>query len=318
MNILRQPPFPLSVTYDGLTPEETYLMQIYNDHTALMDEIDVVADSSGVVTQDLPVGYSKYDDTYSLYIYSLDELGEPDNAVVIDTLYIYRPYSDPYSLASTDGEVEEYIRLERLAREIVDAFTDGFYYTSTKFETTGLGIDYLPVPKRINKINYVYENNELVYSRFNSEETVKNYYITPDYTAITIATGTGYNRYESKPQTLPIAASDSYQLYGDDYDAVQALTMSKGPAMFPKGADYIVYGEFGWPVVPQDIKDAMAMLVDDIKCNRLSYVNRYMKEYETDQFKIKLSDISWSGTGNLLVDRILKKYRQPINRLGVI
>ena len=117
---------------------------------------------------------------------------------------------------------------------------------------------------------------------------------------------------------MPIAASDSFMLYGDDYDAVQALTEVKGAAMFPRDWDYTVYGEWGWPVVPQDIRDATKMLMDDMKCGKLTHIQKYVTEYQTDQFKIKYSDLSLRGTGNLLVDKILENYSIPIYRLGVL
>ena len=88
--------------------------------------------------------------------------------------------------------------------------------------------------------------------------------------------------------------------------------------MFPKDWDYVVYGEFGWPVVPQDIKDATRMLIEDLRCGKLTYINKYIAEYETDQFKVKYSDMSLKGSGNLLVDKILQNYSIPIYRLGVL
>jgi hypothetical protein len=71
-------------------------------------------------------------------------------------------------------------------------------------------------------------------------------------------------------------------------------------------------------VVPQDIKDATNMLIEDIKCGKLSYVTKYISEYETDQFRVKYNDLALKGSGNLLVDRILQNYSIPIYRIGVL
>ena len=107
-------------------------------------------------------------------------------------------------------------------------------------------------------------------------------------------------------------------LYGDNYDQEASLTQTRGASIFPKDWDYTVYGEFGWPVVPQDIKDATKMLIQDIECGNLSYVKKYITEYETDQFRVKYSDLSLKGSGNLLVDRILQSYSIPFYRIGVL
>lgn len=318
MDILRQTPFPLQVSYDGLDPSTDYILEIYDDHTNTVESNVVTTDGSGSITYDLTGDFEKFDDTYSLYIYTMDLNDDPDETVIIDSLYIYRPYINPLSLAETSGEEEEYIMLEKTARQIIDTLVGGFYYQKGEVETVGLGADFLPLPKRANKINVVYENNIKVYDRIDPISGQYTYYITPDKSAMTIAVGQEYNRLQSRQVRLPVAASDSFMLYGDDYDAVQALTEIKGPAMFPKDWDYVVYGEWGWAVVPQDIKDATRMLINDLKCNSLSYVNRYITEYQTDQFRIKYADLSTQGTGNLIVDKILQAYSVPIYKLGVI
>jgi hypothetical protein len=267
---------------------------------------------------ELPTTFEKYDETYSLYIYTLDVDDEPDETVVIDNLYIYRPYINPLTLADIECDQEEYINLERTARQIINTLVGGFYYTKGEVETVGLGADYLPLPKRANKINAVYENNQKVYDRIDPITGQYTYVLSPDKTSMTISVSGNYNRQQSKPVSLPVGASDSFMLYGDDYDQVLALTEIKGPSLFPKDWDYTVYGEWGWPVVPQDIKDATKMLMDDMKCGKLSYIQKYVTEYETDQFRVKYSDLSIRGTGNLLVDKILENYSIPIYRLGVI
>lgn len=318
MDILRQPPFPIQISYEDLTPDTEYLLEIYDDHTnTLLSEV-VESNGSGVVEYNLPTKFEKYDDTYALYIYTLDLNDEPDETVVIDSLYINRPYINPYSLAETPGEEEEYIVLERTARQIIDTLVGGFYYNSGEIETVGLGADYLPLTKRANKINQVYENNIKIYDRINPIDGQYEYIITPDKSAMTININGEYNRLQSKQVHLPIAASDSFMLYGDDYDAVQALTEIKGAGLFPKDWDYTVYGEWGWAVVPQDIKNATRLLINDLKCNNLAYVNKYITEYQTDQFRVKYSDIATEGTGNLIVDKILQAYAIPLYKLGVI
>ena len=318
MNLLRQPPFPLTITYDGLDTNTEYALEIYDDHAFLKLSVTVTSNSLGEITYDLPSDFEKYDETYSLYVYTLNELLEPDETVIVDNLYIYRPYVNPLALADLECDEEEYIALERMARQIIDTLVGGFYYNSSEAELTGLGADYLPLPKRVNRINQVYENNVKVYDRIDPIDGQYTYILSPDKTALTIQVSGDYNRQQSKPTSLPVGASDSFMLYGDDYDQVLSLTEIKGASLFPKDWDYTIYAEWGWPVVPQDIKDAATMLINDLKCGKLSYVQKYVTEYQTDQFKVKYSDLSLRGTGNLLVDKILEGYSIPIYRLGVI
>jgi hypothetical protein len=317
MNILRQPPFPLEVSYSELEESTDYILEIYDDHTNLVISEVVTSNGSGEINYQLPQEFEKFDETYSLYVYTIED-DFPDQTVVIDTLYIYRPYINPLTLTDDTCDQEEYINLERTARQIIDTLVGGFYYYSSEVEASGLGADFLPLPRRSNRINQVYENNVKVYDRLDPINGQYTYIITPDKTALTIQVSETYNRLQSKSVHLPVAASDSFMLYGDDYDQIMALTQIEGPSMFPKDWDYVVYGEFGWPVVPQDIKDATKMLIEDLKCGKLTYINKYITEYQTDQFKVKYSDMSLKGSGNLLVDKILQNYSIPIYRLGVL
>lgn len=319
MDILRQTPFPFEISYTDLDPNTDYLLEIHDDRTETIISEGVTSNGSGVVEYTLSGDFEKFDESYSLYIYSLNIDDEPDQTVVIDNLYIYRPYVNPLFLAETPGEEEEYILLERTARQMIDVITGGFYYTSGEFVALGQGTDYLVFNKRANRINSVYENNVKVYDRINPIDGQHTYFITPDKTAMTISVnGQEYNRLQSKEVRLPLAASDSFMFYGDDYDAVQALTEIKGASMFPKDWDYLVYGEWGWPVVPQDIRDATKMLINDLKCNNISYTQKYISEYQTDQFRVKYSELATRGTGNLLVDKILEPYSAPLYTIGVL
>jgi hypothetical protein len=76
--------------------------------------------------------------------------------------------------------------------------------------------------------------------------------------------------------------------------------------------------EVGYPVVPIDIQDATRLLIDDIKCGKLDYYKRYVKNYSTDQFKIEYDKRMMEGTGNIIVDKILSKYVNSITRPGVL
>jgi hypothetical protein len=76
--------------------------------------------------------------------------------------------------------------------------------------------------------------------------------------------------------------------------------------------------ETGYKVVPYDIQDAATMLIDDIKCGKMEYHKRYILDYSTDQYKIKIDKSALSGTGNILVDKILEKYITNFGTPGVL
>ena len=113
------------------------------------------------------------------------------------------------------------------------------------------------------------------------------------------------NRDESARILLPASPTDIAEL---DYSA-------RG---FPKGWDYRITFEVGYHKVPQDIKRATELLIHDIDCGKLDYYKRYIGSYNTDQFRIQFDKAVFEGTGNLIVDKILDKYRKPIEFVGVL
>jgi len=219
---------------------------------------------------------------------------------------VVRPYVDPNTLGSTEAEIAEYTLHEELARAIVDAVVpEGFYYRKKIVDTVGLGGDYLPLWVNAKKLLKLYENNVLVYDSSDLESYTTMYKLTDDKTAITTDYDGMINKSEGTQLVLPQAMSDLWD-------------MKFGYRGFANSFDYTLVLEVGYKSLPSDIKRAVSLMIDDIKCDRLNYAGRYIKDYNTDQFKIKFDDKVFEGTGNLIVDKILSKYAKSIRTVGVL
>lgn len=312
MQILRLPPYPLSVTYTVPDAETSYVFVIEDVENQDVTREAILSTEDFKVTLQLPPMFSKYDKSYHLAVY--EEISEgilSDEPVVEDNLDIARPYVDPSTLGKTASEIAKYTEYENLARTIIDNVTGGFYNKRTYVEVVGQGTDYIPVWSRINKILKVYENAELTYDSSLDTPALGsfNYLITKDKTAITKDPVNGMEairRAERMPARFTVAPSDSFALF-DTEDSGNIYTI-KGGVGFPEGHGYIFQVETGHRVVPYDIQDATKMLINDIDCGKLDYYKRYVKNYRTDQFEIEYDDRMLNGTGNILVDKILSKY----------
>lgn len=318
MEILRIPPYPLSASYIvDEASEEYYFIIRESDKNEIVDEGYATSNSSSVAQFSLSDYFSKYDKEYSLEIHKNDADGE---IVVQDTLNIVRPYINPNTLGTTASEISEYKNYERLARAIIDSITGGFYYTTKDIEVVGDGTDYISLWDKAYKILTVYKNGTLVYDHAQTPSALDeyDYFITKDKTAIT-ANSVGYvgdvNRAESMPVGLPIAESDSFEVFGENDGLILAY---KRGTFFYKGVDYIFTVEHGYKVVPYDIQEAAKMLIEDLKCGKLEYFKRYVGSYSTDQYRIQIDKRSFDGTGNILVDKILEKYITSIKKPGVL
>jgi len=328
MQILRLPPYPLSVTYTVPDANADYIIVIENVAELTEIEESISSNASKQITYSLDGDCVKYDKSYALTIYedggSSGEALVRGDVVVQDNLEIMRPYVNPASLATsgTASDIALYEGYENLARAIIDAAVGGFYYDRTYLEVVGQGNDYLPLWKKTHKILKVYENSQLVYDIDNVEgpELLEyTFLITKDKTAITkdpLEPVEYINRAERRYSRIPLGVSDSISMF-DTEDSGNTQTVVPGVA-FSEGADYILLLETGYKVVPYDIQDATLMLIDDIKCGRLDYYKRYVKNYSTDQFKIEYDKRLIDGTGNILVDKILEKYKENIIRPGVL
>jgi hypothetical protein len=239
---------------------------------------------------------SKYDTDYQVVITAdLDEV----ETIFDDVFSIVRPYVTPSTLGETASQIAEYTRFEEIARAVIDSvIPEGFYYKKKVLETVGLGADYIPLWMDAKKILAVYENNVLVTDRV--------YEITKDKTAITEQVLDMVNRDEQAPLIMPTAMSDIVDAN---------LPPLRG---FPNGYDYRFVLESGYPAVPSDIARAATLLIDDIKCGRIDYYQRYITSYNTDQFRLQFDKRMFEGTGNIVVDKILSKYAKSITRLGVL
>lgn len=327
MYVPRVQPFPLTVSMSGFTVGESYILSIMNMYAADLYSDAAVADSNGDLTFELPDYFSRYDAEYRVEVYVNESFPDPlilGDLVYIDTLTIARPYVNPSELAETTDEIEDIEKYEALARAIIDSVTGGFEYKRDIIETTGNGSDYFSCSVRVNKIIRAYENNILVYDAESTDPDWTNamqFIISPDKSGITLAvTGTGgYNRHQSRPVRRRSPVSDSFQPYdGWDEGSRHEPQMDVNYSFFPNGWDYVFVVESGWPVIPNDIKQATTMLISDLKCGNNPYFNSYIKEYESDQFTLKFDAKAFQSTGNRVVDKILEKYPRPLNRLGVL
>jgi hypothetical protein len=278
------------ITFSGLLPSSEYTL-VYTDlnteedYTVLQE-----SDGNGSVTFLLNESYIGYDATLEANVY--DYLEE----VVISTnIDVVRPYTDISSLATylnkTSTQVTE---MERIARYIIDSeVSEGFGYTRKEKEIVGNGSDYLVVNEKINKLYKVYENGTLLYDS-ESQNNETNFAISKDKTSI-----------------VPVYGQDNKTEYPEVW---RDRYLSRA---FADGYDYVIDADFGYKVVPQDIQEATKLLCSDISSDNMKYLNKYIESFDNADFKIKFAKNFNASTGNLVVDRILTKYKNSI-RVGVL
>ena len=281
----------LTATF-SISPSGTYTLDYEDLYTGELFSASATT-VSGAVTFTLDEKYLNYTGNLSASV--KDSNGD---TVILTNIDIVRPYCNLDSIAAalsiTGGSEIEY---ERLARYIIDSQTQPFTFMRKEKDIVGMGMDYLPIDEKIYKIYKVYENQEIQYdSSLSSNENLVTYEITKDGTSIT-------NIDDEAPENKINNKVVWRERYLD--------------SAFGEGSEYRVDGDFGWRVIPQDIQDACEMLIQDIKSDNLKYINRYIESFDNEDFKIKFSKGPSTGTGNMMVDKILEKYRNRL-RIGVL
>ena len=302
MEVMRVPPYPITTTWTLPIANYTYVQVVEDlvDHSVV--QTTVQSNASGVVTYVLPLDKVQFDRKFYIKFYDT----EHEHILYEENLDIIRPYVNANKIGDTASEIAEYRMHELLARAIIDTIIpNGFYNYKKVIQAVGQGSDYFPLWYDTNKILKVYENNVLVYDVETPSENICDYVITLDNSAVQRVLTGNWNRAENAPPNLPISIGD-LGYFG--YNTVS----------FPAGYDYTFIVDSGYKTIPSDVEVATRALIEDIKCGKLDYYKRYVSSYNTDQFTIQFNKAVFSGTGNMLVDKILDKYSNTILKPGII
>lgn len=218
-----------------------------------------------------------------------------------DYIYVVTPYVTideiteelGYSMRSEDPNYQPYEKIqsaERMARMMIDAEL-GFSLKKEQKTITayGSGADVLSFPERIISISSITENDELVI------DNTSNYNIFGFDVEIT-ETNHGIRVVPPNP--------------GDDIDEQEEFDytgLTRG--RFRNGYRYEINGVFGYSYIPQEIKQCMYLLINDILCTDSAWRNKYVKKINSGQMSVELSSLAYNGTGNAMVDAILQKFK---------
>ncbi len=287
----------LSASFSGLSSSVNYTIELDDLITSQSYSASANSNGSGVVSFSIPDNYLTY--TGSL----VATVKDPQNDIVnITNLEIVRPYCNidatglklyGKTTTLTTTERNSIVEYERLARYIIDSHTDGFTYIRKEKEFIGTGTDELLIDEKIHNLYKIYENGELMYDA-SSQNNEADYMINKQLNAIVL--------------DIPASNRINYKkVWRDRFLDVD----------FFEGYEYIVDADYGWKVIPQDIQEACELLVQDIFKDNIKYINRYIESFDNDDFKIKFAKNWTATTGNLIVDRILERYKRPI-RVGVL
>lgn len=186
--------------------------------------------------------------------------------------------------------VTEIVSAEKIARTIVDGYTGQKFSQRYGYqEVFAKGSDACQLTEKMISIDKVWENDQLLID--NTLSPVYNNFgfpleITPTGFAIRI-TNTGWDvRYDNQ-------VDPTILYYG----------------RFRDNARYRFQGTIGYKYIPEDIKIATMLLVNDILSNDYNWRNKYLQKVDLSEISFEMAKGAFNGTGNIAVDNILDQYR---------
>jgi len=276
---------------DALEPTQTIYLPIpggvigddYRLHWYFPDTPETVTIATAECDAD---GYGSWDwnrsYTESIYAY----ITTTTNTALTSEFSIdfIRPYADPASVAQTlSVSVQIARQFEKVSRLIINGQVGEFNYAPGLYTVTGTGADTLWLPDRIESLESVYVNGELLHDA--------------DNLVIKINTG--------KNSLVPISRDNRLE-----YPTVWS-TRYQTPN-FISGYDYDVTGVWGFRFVPADITEACELLIQDLHGGNLNYAQKGLSSFSNTEFALTFAKGFNEGTGNKIVDNLLLRYKNRI------
>ena len=186
--------------------------------------------------------------------------------------------------------IEELKASEKIARTIIDGYTgQKFTQRYGTQEVFGKGSDACQLVEKMLTVDMVWENDQLMID--NTADPVYNTFgfpleITQTGFAVRIVNAGWDIRYDNQvdPNVL---------YYG----------------RFRDNSRYKFQGQIGYKYVPEDIKIASMLLVNDIMANDYNWRNKYLSKVNLSEISFEMAGGAFNGTGNVTVDNILDQYR---------
>jgi hypothetical protein len=188
-------------------------------------------------------------------------------------------------------DAKSIVSAEKVARTIIEGYTGIKFYTYYgSQEVYAIGANTIQLTEKMLSIDQMYENQILVF-----DGTQDPVYDTFGYE--TEISPTGYQLriwYPAWPDGWNNEMDPEIYEYG----------------RFRDGYLYKFVGQIGYKYVPEDIKLASMLLVNDILSNDYNWRNKYLSQVELSEISFKMAGGAFNGTGNITVDNILDQYRK--------
>lgn len=297
---LRSDNLPLTISYTSSAYARNVYFEVYD-----LDTNEFVQGGTGVFSAStvnnktwnfvLTSDAASYDRNVKIEFVTTTSAGAYQD---IQYASLIRPYATPERIVqiadipgSASGNFDLLRKLEKKARLSLNSFIgDNFYKEKKTFTVFGQNADIITTPIPIQRIDKIYEDDLLVYERDNSTYQL-------DFPLEIDSSKTRIKILNSSINNKEILEFPKFSIFY--YEGI-----------FRKDFAYKIDGIWGWEYIPSDIELATALIVEDYLCNDFNIRNKNIAELSNDAYDIKYASDFSTGTGNLIVDNLIAKYKE--------
>lgn len=185
------------------------------------------------------------------------------------------------------SDPEEIASVEQAVRHIIAAHTgQNFGKYVGPISVTGSGDTNLRLPRRL--ISYITVNGS-------------NY-----FNQLLALRGGGWFLQSKHVYTPSVRADFEGWHYNNTYPITAPY--SRALSTFVKHQEYVIDGVWGWEEVPQPVKEAAKLLVNDYACADSMYRDRFLTSMTAADWRIQFHEGAFSNTGNVRANQLLSEY----------
>lgn len=187
---------------------------------------------------------------------------------------------------ATDHEIE---MIERAVRLIINAHCgQNFGKYIGPLNVTGGGESILRLPRRLISLNNINDN---------------------DYWSGAVNVRGGGWFLQTKTIGVPSIRADYYGYhYNPNTGVISAPPLSGVFGPFLENYEYVIDGTWGWDEVPEAVREAARLLVNDYACGDNNYRDRFLTSMTAADWRIQFHEGAFTNTGNVRANQLLSEF----------
>lgn len=266
----------------------TATYDVYRGETMIGSPGNAVIDGT-VATVTIPYAAVQEEGPVKVTLHFTYEMANYNLEKIVDVVTPILEVHEVKEILGPDSTDEEAREIEAAVRHIIQAHTgQTFGKVTTTITIPGNGNNSLQLPMRlISFTNVATEDAEFALTGFST--AADGWYLRLYQTSIL--------NYKEAPGELSM-----------DHGPVIVTPYSTYYASYRYGRNFAITGTWGYEAVPEAVKEAARLLINDYACSEIAYRDRYLESIKAADWRLQYNSQAWDYTGNVRADQLLSQY----------